>query len=756
MEPEQLLAKAWAEAVAVARLRAQQYDTAAGVTLGTILSISENGAEPPRPMYRIMAMAADSSVPVATGEESVSATVTMVCEFADRRYIKGMENPLLQPWSGPFGAPPLAALKPEYFSPAYDQALAAHVAEIGEIAADPAPVTFANTVTALEKSGTLLTRVEMVFSNLALSETSNALQAIEMELAPRLARHWNEIHLNAALFARLDALYQARATLGLSAEELRVLERYHLDFVRAGATLINETRARFAAIGERLATLSTQFSQNVLADEQAYLLPLREEQLAGVPEGLRASAAATAQERGADTSYAVTLSRSDVESFLHFAEDRTLRETLFRAFNERGKDNGPVIAEMVALREEKARLLSYESFAAFKLDDSMARTPERARALLEEVWVPARKQALAERDALQALVAEDGGNFHIAPWDWRFYAEKLRTRLYDFDESALRPYFALDRMIEAAFFTAQKLFGTSFRPRDDIPVYHSDVRVWDVVREGAVIGLFYGDYFARPSKQGGAWMSSLRDQHRLDGEVLPIILNNCNFTKAEPCLLSFDDARTLFHEFGHALHGLLSQVVFPRLSGTNVARDFVELPSQIYEHWLEQPEVLSRFAVHYETSEAMPRALLDKLLAARNFNQGFATVEFLSSAFIDMEFHCGGDVSDADAVQARALAHINMPDEIAPRHAARHFGHIFGGDGYSAGYYAYLWAEVLDADGFLAFQETGNVFDPALAAKLYEHVYSSGGTRDFADAYRAFRGRDPRIEALLAGRGLAA
>jgi peptidyl-dipeptidase Dcp len=667
-----------------------------------------------------------------------------------------MENPLLAPWTAPFDAPPLAAVRPEHFPPAYDQALACHAAEIAAIAADPAPPDFANTVAALERSGALLTRVELVFSNLTLSETNETLQAIELELAPRLAQHWNAIHLNPMLFARLDAAFQARAALGLTPEELRVLERTHLDFVRAGAQLGTDRRARFAAIGERLATLATQFSQNVLADEQAYLLPLQEAQMAGLPQALRAGASATAKARGADAPYAVTLSRSEVESFLQFAGDRNLRETLLRAFTARGKDNGPLIAEMVGLRDEKARLLGYDSFAAFKLDDSMAKTPANARALLEEVWAPARARACKERDALQALIAEEGGNFHLAPWDWRYYAEKLRARLYDFDESGLRPYFALDRMIEAAFFTAQKLFGLSFRERHDVPIYHPDMRVWEVVRDDAVIGLFYGDYFARASKQGGAWMSSLRDQQTLDGNVLPIILNNCNFAKAEPCLLSFDDARTLFHEFGHALHGLLSQVVFPRLSGTNVARDFVELPSQLYEHWLEQPEILTRFARHHATGEAMPRALLDRLLAARNFNQGFATVEFLASAFIDMEFHAGGDTTDPDAVQARALEKIGMPQEIAPRHAARHFGHIFGGDGYSAGYYAYLWAEVLDADGFCAFEEAGDVFDPATAARLHEYVYSSGGTRDFAAAYRAFRGRDPKVEALLAGRGLAA
>jgi peptidyl-dipeptidase Dcp len=665
-----------------------------------------------------------------------------------------LPNPLLDSWTAPFGAPPLDRVVPAHFPPAYALALAEHEAEIAAIAGDAAAPSFANTVAALERSGASLTRVEMVFSNLTLSETSDALQAIELEMAPRLAQHWNAIHLNAALFARLDAVHRARATLALTPEELRVLERYHLDFVRAGAQLAAEKRARFAALGERLATLATQFSQNVLADEQAFLLPLQEAQMAGIPETLREAAAATARERKADAPYAVTLSRSDVESFLQFADDRALREELFRAFAARGKANGPVMAEMAALREEKARLLGHESFATYKLDDSMAGTPERARTLLEKVWRPAREQALKERDALQALAVEEGQNFALAPWDWRYYAEKLRARLYDFDESALRPYFSLDRMIEAAFFTAERLFGLSFMERHDIPLYHPDVRVWEVRRQGETIGLFYGDYFARASKQGGAWMSSLRDQEALDGAVLPIILNNCNFARANPCLLSFDDARTLFHEFGHALHGLLSRVVFPRLSGTNVARDFVELPSQLFEHWLEQPEILTRFARHHATGEAMPRALLDRLLAARNFNQGFATVEFLASAFVDMEFHCGGDISDPGAVEARALAKIGMPAQIAPRHFARHFGHIFGGDGYCAGYYAYLWAEVLDADGFKAFKEAGDVFDPATAARLYEHVYSAGGTRDFAAAYRAFRGRDPDVAALLEGRGL--
>ena len=668
-----------------------------------------------------------------------------------------MENPFFEAWNGPFGAPPLDRAKPEHFAPAYERALAEHDAEIAAIAALPAG--FENTIAGLEKSGKLLAKVDAVFAALTSSNTNDALQAIELEMAPKIAAHWSAIYLNAALFARIDALYHQRATLGLDAESLRVLERYHLDFVRQGAALTGAAHARLDAISRRLASLSTEFSQNVLGDEQDFVLGVDESRMAGVPDFVRDAAAATARERGLDAPFAVTLSRSSVEPFLQFAADRDLREQLFKAFVSRGDNdnahnNGALIAETLALRAEKARLLGYKSYADYKLADSMAETPARARALLDQVWAPARRRALEERDALTALITEEGGNFKLAPWDWRYYAEKLRARLYDFDEAEIKPYFPLQRMIEAAFFTAEKLFGLNFAERHDIPVYHPDVRVWDVRRGGKVIGLFYGDYFARAEKQGGAWMSSLRDQERLNGEVLPLITNNCNFVKSDPALLSFDDARTLFHEFGHALHGLLSKVKYPRLSGTNVARDFVELPSQLYEHWLEEPQVLERFARHYKTGEALPKSLLDKLLAARNFNQGFATVEFLASAFADMDFHAleNADGVDPGALQTASLARIGMPEEIAMRHAAPHFGHVFSGEGYSAGYYSYMWSEVLDADGFGAFKP--DPFDPLAAQRLYENIYSAGGSRDFGEAYRAFRGRDPEVKALLEGRGL--
>jgi peptidyl-dipeptidase Dcp len=677
-----------------------------------------------------------------------------------------MTNPFFEDWTAPFGAPPLDKIKPEHFAPAYDRALAEHDAEIAAIAGDPAAPGFDNVVLALEKSGRLLTRVEGVFYNLTSAATNEALQAIEMEMAPRLSAHWSAVSMHPVLFARLDEVHRKRANLGLDEESLRVLERYHLDFVRSGAQLKGDNRDRLAAIAQRLAVLGTQFGQNVLGDEEDWTLGLTDAQMAGIPASVRGAAAAKAKALKLDAPFAVTLSRSSVEPFLQYADDRILREQLYRAWTARGDNdnkynNDTIITQMLALRAERATLLGYENFAAFKLADSMAGTPQKARALLEEVWAPARLRALEERDALQDLVAREGSNFPLAQWDWRYYAEKLRQEKYDFDEAQLKPYFQLSNLIEAAFFTASKLFGLSFKVRHDIPVYHPDVRVWDVTRDGAVIGLFYGDYFARPGKQSGAWMSSFRDQQTLAGpkgneNVLPIIINNSNFSKSDPCLLSFDDAVTLFHEMGHALHGLLSQVRFPRLSGTNVARDFVELPSQLFEHWLEEPEVLTRFARHYQSGEVIPKPLLDKLLAARNYGQGFATVEFLASALIDMDFHTLPPGSDPKQAQADTLARIGMPAEIGPRHAAPHFTHVFGGDGYSAGYYAYLWSEVLDADGFKAFEEARDPFDPATAQRLYKFIYSAGGTRDFAEAYRAFRGRDPHVEALLEGRGLSA
>jgi peptidyl-dipeptidase Dcp len=675
-------------------------------------------------------------------------------------------NPFFEPWTTPEAVPPFERIRDEHFRPAYARALAEHEAEIAAIAANPEPPDFANTIEAMELSGEALARVEDVFDLLAGAHTNDELQEIEREIAPQIARHWNRIETNPALFRRIDALMAQAGTLGLSAEQRRVLERYHVTFRRAGAALDAAAKERLAEIIERIATLTTAFSQNVLADEQAFTLPLNEEaEFAGLPDFMREAMKSEAQERGLK-GYAVTLSRSSAEPFLEFAQRRDLREKVYRAFVSRGDnggktDNKAIIAEMVRLRAERARLLGYTDFAHYRLDDAMAKTQTAVRSLLDTVWTRARARAEADRDALQALVQKEGGNFTLAPWDWRYYAEKLRQERCDIDEAEIKPYLNLDRMIDAVFYTAERLFGLRFSERSDVPVWHPDVRVWEVRgSDGSEVGLFFGDYFARSSKRSGAWMTSLRDQEKLAGDIRPLIVNVCNFAKApdgEPTLLSFDDARTLFHEFGHALHGLLSSVTYPSISGTSVATDFVELPSQLYEHWLEQPDVLRRFAKHYQTGAPIPEDLLRRLIAARNFGQGFATVEYVASAIVDLDFHSltSPQTIDPGAFEASALNRIGMPNEIAMRHRPPHFAHVFSGGGYAAAYYSYMWSEVLDADAFEAFEETGDIFDPATAKRLRETIYAAGGAQDPVDAYKAFRGRLPSAEALLRKRGLA-
>ncbi len=487
--------------------------------------------------------------------------------------------------------------------------------------------------------------------------------------------------------------------------------------------------------------------------------------MAGLPDFVRAAARAAAEERGLSGRHVVTLSRSSVEPFLQFSARRDLREKVFRAWIARGDGGGPtdnkaIIAEMVALRAERARLLGYPSFAHYRLDDAMAKTPEAVRGLLDRVWAPARRRALADRDAMQDLVRAEGGNFQLAAWDWRYYAEKLRKLRCDVDEAAIKPYLQLHHVVEAAFYTAYKLFGLSFEPRGEVPVWHPDVRVWEVRdAEGRHRGVFFGDYFARASKRSGAWMTTLRDQEKLAGDIRPLVVNVMNFSKGgegAPTLLSFDDARTLFHEFGHALHALLSDVTYPSISGTGVLTDWVELPSQLYEHWFERPEILRRFAVHYRTGEPMPEDLSRRLLAARTFNQGFATVEYVASALIDLEAHLLPEAADFDVTrfEAAALARIGMPAEIAMRHRPPHFAHVFSGGGYASAYYSYMWSEVLDADAFAAFEEAGDIFHPATARALHDHVYAAGGSRDPEELYTAFRGRLPTPDALLQRRGL--
>ncbi|MDB5626226.1 MAG: peptidase [Tardiphaga sp.] len=675
------------------------------------------------------------------------------------------DNPLLQAWQTPFETPPFDRVVPEHFLPAFEQAFADHAAEIAAITYDPATPDFANTIVALERAGKLLGRVSAVFYDLVSANSNPALLEIDKDVSMRQARHWNPIMMNAVLFGRIAALHENRATLGLTAEQMRLLERTYTRFRRAGAGLDDVAKTRMAEINERLAHLATTFSHHLLGDEQDWFMELSGDDFAGLPASFAASARAAATERGMDGKAIMTLSRSFVEPFLKGATRRDLREKVFKAFTARGDngndhDNNDVIVEILALREETAKILGFPTYAAYKLEDSMAKTPAAVRGLLERVWKPARARAMADRDALQQLIVEEGGNFALAAWDWRFYAEKLRQRRADFDDAAIKPYFTLDAMIDASFYTATRLFGLTFNERHDIPVWHPDVRVWEVKdADGAHKALFYGDYFARASKRSGAWMTSLRDQQKLDGDVAPLILNICNFSKGadgQPSLLSPDDARTLFHEFGHGLHGILSNVVYPSLSGTSVFTDFVELPSQLYEHWQEQPQLLQKFAKHYQTGEPLPDDLLQRFIKARKFNQGFATVEFVSSALIDLEFHSqpASASRDVRAFEKKELAKIGMPAEISLRHRPQQFGHIFSGDHYAAGYYSYMWSEVMDADAFGAFEEAGDIFDATVAKRLHDDIYSSGGSRDPEDAYIAFRGRVPEPDALLRRRGL--
>ena len=676
-----------------------------------------------------------------------------------------LENPLLKAWQTPFETPPFAEIAPEHFLPAFEQAFFDHAAEIAAITNDPSAPDFANTVTALERSGKLLGRVSAVFYDLVGAHSNPALLEIDKDVSLRQARHWNPIMMNAVLFGRIAQLHDNRATLGLTGEQTRLLERTYTRFHRAGAGLGDAAKERMAAINERLAHLNTAFSHHLLADEQDWFMEIADTDCDGLPDTFVAAARAAAEERGMPGKAVVTLSRSSAEPFLKSSSRRDLREKVYKAFTARGNngnanDNNATIVEILRLREETAKLLGFPTFAAYRLEDSMAKTPDAVRGLLERVWQPARARAMADRDALQGLVTEEGGNFELAAWDWRYYAEKLRQRRANFDDAAIKPYLALDNMIDAAFFTAQKLFGVSFVERRDIPVWHPDVRVWEARdAAGRHKGLFYGDYFARPSKRSGAWMTSLRDQQKLDGDIAPLIINVCNFSKGtegQPSLLSPDDARTLFHEFGHGLHGLLSDVTYPSLSGTSVFTDFVELPSQLYEHWQEQPQVLRQFARHYQTGDPLPDDLLQRFIAARKFNQGFATVEFVSSALIDLEFHSqpASEIADVAAFERKELAKIGMPAEISLRHRPTQFGHIFSGDHYASGYYSYMWSEVMDADAFGAFEEAGNIFDPAVAKRLHDDIYASGGSRDPAEAYIAFRGRPPEPDALLRRRGL--
>ncbi len=696
----------------------------------------------------------------ATGS-SVSTTTTaspvVVAAPAD--------NPLLEDWSGPFGGvPPFDRVRVDQFKPALEAGMVQNLAEIDQITAIGEPPTFDNTIAAMERAGETLNRVRTVYGIWSSTMNTPDFQAVEREMAPVLAGFSDQITQNTALFRRIEAVYEARERAGLDAEQQRLAWLYYTNFVRAGARLGEGDKARLSEINQQLARLFTSFNQNVLADENEMHLVLRDEaDLAGLPESVRDGAAAAATARDIRDAYVITNTRSAMEPFLTYSERRDLREQAFRMFVSRGdgggeRDNNAIITEILALRAERAALLGYETHAHWRLENTMARTPQRAMELMEAVWPAAVARVREEVADMQALAHAEGEEITIEPWDYRYYAEKVRKARYDIDEDEVKSYMQLDRLRDGMFWVGGELFDFEFRPVE-VPVYHADVRVWEVTdrTSGRHVGLWYFDPFARPGKRSGAWMSSYRRQQRLDDPVTTIVSNNSNFVKGrpgEPVLISRNDARTLFHEFGHALHGLSSNVTYPSLSGTAVARDYVEFPSQLLEHWFTTPEVLQRFAVHYRTGEPMPQELADRIERAATFNQGFATVEYLSGALVDMKLHLAGDLRiDAPTFERETLAELGMPREIVMRHRTPHFLHVFGGDSYSAGYYSYLWSDVLTADAWEAFVEAGGPYDPMVASRLRAHIFSVGNTIDPAEGYRRFRGRDATIDALMRKRG---
>jgi len=668
-----------------------------------------------------------------------------------------MTNPLLTDWDTPFQIAPFDRISDDDFAPAFEQALTQDMTGALAVARNPDAPSFANTIEALMSTGQQLDKVLSTFYTIAGADSNAAREALMRDFSPKLSAHSSEIYSNKALFAGIDALWTAQDTLDLDDEQARVLMLTHRNFIRAGAGLTGAAEVRMKEIKERLAVLGTEFSQNLLADEREWQMELSDSDMEGLPEFLKAAAKAAGREKGVEGAI-ITLSRSLVVPFMQFSPRRDLRETAYKAWAARGAnggatDNRELAREMLALRQEMANLLGYPDFASFKLETEMAKTPGNVRQLLDDVWAPAKARAEQDAEVLTAMMHADGLNGDLEKWDWRYYAEKRRKAEHDLDEATLKPYFQLDRMIDAAFDCAVRLFGLNFKPVD-IPLYHPDCRAWEVTRGGKHIALFIGDYFARGSKRSGAWCSAMRSQAKLPKAQAPIVINVCNFAKSDPALLSYDDARTLFHEFGHALHQMLSDVRYEMVSGTSVPRDFVELPSQLYEHWLEVPEVLQNFATHVDTGAAMPADLLEKVLKAATFDMGFQTVEYVASAMVDLEFHTQDVPEDIMERQSDILNGMGMPPAIGMRHATPQFGHVFSGGYYASAYYSYMWSEVMDADAFAAFEEKGDAFDPNLAKSLEANILSRGGSEDPEALYLAYRGRLPEVEALLKGRGL--
>ncbi|MDO5642235.1 MAG: M3 family metallopeptidase [Paracoccus sp. (in: a-proteobacteria)] len=672
-------------------------------------------------------------------------------------------NRELTDWTGDFGLPRFDLISDDDFAPAMRDALAQADAAVEAIAANPAPPTFANTVAALETAEEPLNNLCAVFYTLTGVASTPAREALSREFAPLLAAHASKTGMDKRLYDRVAQVWETADQL--PPEDRRITELALRGFRRAGAALAGDARARMADIRQRLAVLYTRFGQNVLADERDFSLPIPADGLAGLPGWLLDSMRAAADERGL-SGQVVTLNRSLIVPFLENAESRDLREAAWRAWVARGSgrgaggaetDNRAITAEILALRHERAQLLGYADFAAYKLEPEMAGSAARVRALLSEVWTAAKSRAEADGASLQAMMQQDGVNGVLAPWDWRFYGARKRRAEHAFDEAAVKPYLTLDAMQAAVFDVANRLFRLEFQPVT-APLWSPEVRAWRVTRDGREMAIFLGDYFARPGKRSGAWCGALRPQHRIGAGQRAIVTNVCNFTPpaspGAPAFLSWDDARTLFHEFGHALHHILSDVHWPSISGTSVARDFVELPSQLYEHWLEQPEVLDRHARHAETGAALPADLRDRMIAAGNADQGFSTMEYLASALVDLDFHEGPPPADPMARQAELLTGLGLPEAIPMRHATPHFAHVFSGDGYSAGYYSYLWSEVMDADAFEAFREAGDIFDPETARRLEEQILSRGGSAPADRLWLNFRERMPGVTPLLRGRGL--
>ena len=672
-------------------------------------------------------------------------------------------NPILAPWTGPYGGiPPFDEVKVAHFEEALHCGMDEMKRELENIANQTEPATFDNTIAALEDSGRLLGRIYTSYGVFLSTMSSPEMRQVERTMAPTLAGMRDLLYGNAALFQRIEAVHNNADAAGLDSEQKRLTWKLWRDFSRNGAQLSADNKARLAALNQTLAGLYTQFGQNLLADEESVVLIDDASRLGGLPDAMVRSLAAAASSRGHDGKWAVVNSRSSVDPFLLYSEDRALREQVWRAFIGRGDhagehDNKPLITQILALRAERATLLGYETHAHWQLETSMAGEPAAAMRLMEEVWTAAVARAEEEVKAQQAIVDGSEDSFKIAPWDYRFYMEQVRQAKYDLDDNAIKPYLQLDKLRDGMFWMAQRLYSLTFTEVEGLPVVHTDVRVWEVTRDDAHVGLFYFDPYARPGKRSGAWMNAYRSQERFRGKVTPIVSNNCNFVKSTdgtPSLLSWDDAETLFHEFGHALHGLLSDVTYPMLAGTSVTRDYVEFPSQLHEHWLGTEEVLERFARHVETDEPIPDELVAKIRRAATFNSGFATVEYLGSALMDMKLHlAGAEHIEPGAFEKETLAALGMPEEIVMRHRTPQFAHIFSGDGYSAAYYSYLWADTLTADAAEAFKEAGSMFDEATAKRLHEHVLSAGNTVDPAEGFRAFRGRDVSTDALMRDRG---